>query len=160
MPENLYFLALVPPDPVAKQVQGFRQIMSERYKSKHALKSPPHITLIPPFWWEEEQYEDLKNDLKMWAESQKLLDLKLQDFNCFKPRVIYVDVKENLPLVLFQQELKDFLKLKWSLSPDKRTNFHPHMTIAFKDLKPQSFYQAWDYFKQMNYQADFDPLGA
>lgn len=155
MPENLYFLAVVPPKTIADEVEEFRQIMANRYKSKHALKSPPHITLIPPFWWEEGDYEELKSQLKDWFRSQNMVELSLRDFNCFKPRVIFVDVEQSEAFIRLQKELKEFLSDRWSLNPDKRASFHPHLTIAFKDLKPRSFYQAWDFFKQQRYEARF-----
>ncbi|MCB0665215.1 MAG: 2'-5' RNA ligase family protein [Saprospiraceae bacterium] len=155
MPENLYFLAVVPPKSIADEVEEFRQIMATRFKSKHALKSPPHITLIPPFWWEDHDYPKLRAGINEWLQSRVSIELILRDFNCFKPRVIYVDIEANSELNQMQSDLKAFLKEEWTLDPDKRPSFHPHLTIAFKDLKPRSFYRAWDYFKQQKYEARF-----
>jgi len=33
--------------------------------------------------------------------------------------------------------------------------FHPHVTIAFRDLKKDKFYEALDYFKTQTYAASF-----
>lgn len=155
MPENLFFIAIVPPSEIAEKVEEFKQYVADFYQSKHALKSPPHITLIPPFWWAEEKYNLLKSELISWTANVKPFRLTLNDFNCFKPRVLFVDISNNIELRSLHNGIKNLLIDKWSLSPDKRIHYNPHMTIAFKDLKPRQFFRAWDYFKYKKFQASF-----
>jgi 2'-5' RNA ligase len=33
--------------------------------------------------------------------------------------------------------------------------FHPHITIAFRDLKKPTFYKAWEEYKSKTFSADF-----
>jgi 2'-5' RNA ligase len=47
--EKLYFIAIIPPQPYKEKIAGIKQSFAEIYHVSHALKSPPHITLIPPF---------------------------------------------------------------------------------------------------------------
>lgn len=55
---SLYFLAVIPPEPVFSEVMAFKKEMSERFSSSRALKSPPHITLLPPVQGNED-FEEL-----------------------------------------------------------------------------------------------------
>ena len=38
-------------------------------------------------------------------------------------------------------------KLKLDNSGYKNRGYHPHMTVAFRDLKPSAFRQAWEEFE-------------
>jgi 2'-5' RNA ligase len=33
--------------------------------------------------------------------------------------------------------------------------FHPHLTVAFRDLKKPNYQLAWEEFKSKNFQAEF-----
>ncbi|NND32874.1 MAG: 2'-5' RNA ligase family protein [Saprospiraceae bacterium] len=155
MPESLYFLAVLPPPSTAEEITAFKHVIADRYGSIHALKSPPHITLIPPFWKHDADMHHLVNDLIVWSLTKRCFDLELLNFDCFKPRVIYVDIVKNRDLESLQKALSEHLKEKWEINSKVRNAFHPHMTIAFRDLEPKAFYQAWDYFKHRSYQARF-----
>ena len=48
--QKLYFIALVPPEPIFTEVEELRTYFSHHFESSAALKSPPHITLHMPFW--------------------------------------------------------------------------------------------------------------
>ena len=39
---------------------------------------------------------------------------------------------------------------------DNLRGFHPHITIAFRDLKKQVFHKAWEEFKDKKYNIDFN----
>jgi 2'-5' RNA ligase len=155
MPENLYFIAVIPPKHIQHRVTDYKELMSHRFGSKHALKSPPHITLIPPFWWPDEDLKQLLADLRDWSGEKTSFEIELSNFDCFKPRVIFIDILPNEKLNSLQAALKNRLKKSWGLLSDHRDKFHPHLTIAFKDLKPSSFYRAWDLFKDQEYIDSF-----
>jgi 2'-5' RNA ligase len=155
MSENLYFIAVIPPKDIQDRVTGFKKLVSDRFGSKHALKSPPHITLIPPFWWCDQRLDELIVDLKDWSKDKSRFEIKLHNFDCFKPRVIFIDILPNAILDSLQTDLKNHLMKCWGLMSDHRSKFHPHLTIAFKDLKTSSFYRAWDLFKDQEYSDSF-----
>ena len=156
MPENLFFLAALPPKPISIAIHDLKEQMAERYGSRHALKSPPHITLMPPFWFNAGQIPDLMAAVQEVASHFLPVSINLKNFSCFKPRVIFIDVKDGSgSLKLLQKELKDLFQERYKLRPDKRSTFHPHCTIGFKDLTPKMFYRAWDYYRTQPFAAEF-----
>ncbi len=155
MSEKLFFIALVPPEPISREVEAFKQLARERFHSERALRSPAHITLFPPFFWQETKSGLLKEVLKEFAAEQFPFEVELRHFACFKPRVIFIHPLlspsfEHLHTALALR-LEDRLGL---FSEDKRS-FHPHMTIAFKDLKREVFPEAWAYFGKISYHRTF-----
>jgi len=47
----MYYVAIVCPDNLNNKIKGFKLWMQEKFGCTVALKSPAHITLIPPFWF-------------------------------------------------------------------------------------------------------------
>ncbi len=157
MPENLFFLAVIPPEPVYGAIEDLKHDMANRYASKHALKSPPHITLMPPFWFEVERISEMKAEIENLGQQFLPLTIELKDFDCFRPRVIFIDVKDpSGKLISLQAALKNMFAERFQLKPDKRSTYHPHCTIGFKDLIPKMFYKAWDYYRTRNFTASFE----
>ena len=62
-----YFVALIPPSPVFEEALALKEYFKERYHSKAALNSPPHITLHMPFMWNEEKENKLVGKLQEFA---------------------------------------------------------------------------------------------
>lgn len=152
-----YFLAIVIPEPFQTEIMGLKQYVSDNFKSKGALRSPAHITLHMPFEWKEEKEEDLIQKLKMFTFNEPF-SIQLKNFSSFPPRVIFVDVVPNNALNEFQKALVTHAKQNLHLfnqSNDMR-GFHPHVTIAFRDLKKATFLQAWEHFKDKEFNASFN----
>ena len=157
MNKNLFFIALLPPLDIQQKVNLIKHHFANVYKSSAALKSPPHITLQPPFHWDRERMVELKAVLADFVQHQSSFTIILSGFAAFKPRVIYISVDQTPELLLLQQELE--LKLKSSLDiphkSSKQYSFTPHMTVGFKDLTKVNFYQAWDEFKEASFEHKF-----
>jgi 2'-5' RNA ligase len=155
--ESLYFIAIVPPSPVLEEALALKEYFHEHYQSKASLNSPPHITLHMPFQWKDSKEELLIQSLNVFAKTQTSFEIALQNFNCFQPRVIYIDVAQNEPLSTLQYELHRFLKKELTIfnANYKDQPFHPHITLAFRDLRKQNFYTAWEEFKSKIYSASF-----
>ena len=49
--KKIFFIALLPPLKVQKYATKVKEHFAQQYNTKAALKSPPHITLQPPFFW-------------------------------------------------------------------------------------------------------------
>ena len=155
MPEKLYFIALVPPEPISGEVAAFKQLAKERFHSGRALRSPAHITLFPPFFWQEVRSGLLKEVLKEFAGEQFPFEVELRHFSCFKPRVIFIHPVLSPSLIHIHKALLLCLEARLGLHSEDKRPFHPHMTIAFKDLKKEVFPEAWAYFSKILYQKTF-----
>lgn len=152
-----YFVALLPPLSVQQEAQQFKQHFQTKYGSKAALKSPPHITLQPPFLWSREATASLHQSLETFTARFPPVPVELSGFGAFSPRVIYIDVGRTAELMALQPSLMNYLAAELEIV-DKRSQqrrFAPHLTIAFRDLRPTAFRQAWPEFKHRPYHASF-----
>lgn len=156
--ENLYFIAILPPEPIYTGALALKQHFKNQYNSKAALNSPPHITLHMPFKWKESKEGDLISSLETFAAKQKSFEVKLTGFSAFEPRVIFIDVIKDEKLELLQKQLKRFCKIELNLfnADYKEFAYHPHLTLAFRDLRKPEFYKAWDEFKEKKFEASFN----
>jgi 2'-5' RNA ligase len=151
---NMYFIALVAPKEINEAVLKWKQFMKERFDCSVALRSPAHVTLVPPFWMKEEIEIKLKDSIENFSQQQSWFELNLVNFSAFKPRVIYVDVQLSEALNKLHFELYDSL-VAVNLFPIEKEErpFHPHVTIATRDLSKRSFREAWEIFKDKEYKA-------
>ena len=143
MKPDLYFLALVPPQPQLEQLQVVKERFAEQYECRVALRSPPHITLIPPFRSHVEEIAELKRELDQWSKGLPGFDLQLTGYGCFSPRVIFLNVIASTHLLNFQIELHQQLKQLFTLSNKGSRPFRPHLTLGTRDLKKSEFHRAW-----------------
>lgn len=157
MKEAIYFIAILPAHEIRQEVKAFKEYALEHFESGRALRSPAHITLEPPFKWADDQVEVVEACLESFSRNKAPFSIELCDFDAFSPRVIFVAVKENEALIRLQKELKQALKDQLSLISDRpEYPFHPHMTVAFKDLKKKQFPRAWEYFSNIPYRKTFE----
>lgn len=82
----------------------------------------------------------------------------LRDFHWFEPRVIFIPVNESNALQNFQQSLMKFCKMKLNLfnAQYRDLPYHPHLTLAFRDLKKDAFYRAQEEFSQKKFHATME----
>jgi 2'-5' RNA ligase len=154
---QLYFIALVPPSPFLEQAQVLKEFFRDQYHSKAALNSPPHITLHMPFQWKESKEEKLVSALRRFSSGKGSLTVSFNNFSCFAPRVIYIDIKHSESLSTLQHELHRFCKTELNLFNAQYRDFpfHPHLTLAFRDLKKDGFAGAWEEFKEKEFSGNF-----
>jgi len=151
MSKELYFIALLPTKEIQEEVTRFKAYAAEHFNSSHALKSPPHLTLFPPFRWESGREDELRASLRSFSREEASIYVGLNGFDEFPPRVIFVKVEESDDLRQMQAKLEEYLHTRFGLENDSPHDFHPHMTVAFKDLKPSTFREAQTYFAQLEY---------
>ena len=153
----LYFIAIVAPDTINQQVLEWKNYMLQRFNCKVALKSPAHITLIPPFNMPGQAQKEMQELLQSFAARQHSFPVQLKNFAAFTPRVIYVDVLPNALLNDVRTNLEAILLPgeRFAIKKENRP-FHPHITIANRDLTKDNFPQAWQHFQQMPYEATFE----
>ena len=95
MPDPLYFIALVPPEPLKSRVKKIKQFVSDTFNSSRALNSPAHITLVPPFRLNEHNLRHLDHLLESAVQSISTFSVKIEGYDCFKPRVIFLNILRN-----------------------------------------------------------------
>ncbi|KJH72061.1 2'-5' RNA ligase family protein [Aliterella atlantica] len=156
-PKNLFFIALLPPQEVSDRAHAIKQHFADRYNSRAALKSPPHITLQPPFPLLDEEIAPLRGCLSKFANSQARVKVTLDGFAAFPPRVIYINVVKTQPLLELQSNLASTLatELKIIDAKAKSRSFSPHMTVGFKDLSKPNFKAAWAEFQHQQLDYEF-----
>lgn len=152
-----YFIAVVPPSPIYEEALTWKNFFKLKFNSKAALRSPPHITLHMPFQWNDKKEQALIEALTRFAHSQAEFNIELRDFGCFPPRVIYINVLETANLQALQKQLEQFCKRELNLSNANRKDqaYHPHLTVAFRDLKKPVFPEAWNQVKELEFRQSF-----
>lgn len=158
--ENLYFIALIPPDAIAGEVTAFKTDFALNYNSKAALKIMPHITLKAPFKIEAARHGDV---LKWFADlslGEKPFEVELNGFGIFdnaKKPVVYVRPVITDAMAKVQKVVIDAFEAAFpniALQFTER-NFKPHMTIAYRDLAYAEFEKAWQVYQRKEYKARF-----
>jgi len=152
-----YFIAIIPPTLIFEEVLWLKNYFKEKYSSKASLKSPPHITIQAPFLWSESRENELVKLLEYFAKDKRSIQVSLSGFGAFSPRVIFIAVDPTEELNDFHTVLEEFCRQKLNLTnnSDELKNFHPHLTLAFRDLRKDQFDLAWREFKNKKYSASF-----
>lgn len=159
MADAIYFIAILVEGEAGETITGFKMYAAQHFGASRALNSPPHLTLIPPFTWPVTQLEALSESLSGFMAGRPMPVVRLLNFNCFPPRVIYVDVEPNPELTNFQHALETHLEKQLGMRTDRQYGFHPHVTIAFKDLREALFPKAWAHFSTQIFVHTFQSPG-
>lgn len=155
--DALYFIAIVLPPPLDALVTELKFHFREHYGSKAALRSPPHITLHMPFKWPEKREKELVAELEKFCSERESFEVELNNFGCFPPRVIFINVIKTAELEGLQRDLSYYCRNKLNLfhANWRDQPFHPHVTLAFRDLRKAKFAEAWPVFKDRAFTARF-----
>ena len=158
MPDkNRYFIGIIPPSPISEQILEHKNYFKEHFQSRASLNSPPHITLHMPFDWKSEKEVELTDSLQRLSSILPKITVTLKNFGSFPPRTIFVQVVPSETLDHLQYRLKKFCKKELGLfnAEYKDLPFHPHLTVAFRDLKKPMFAKAWEEYKDKLFDAEF-----
>lgn len=152
-----YFIAIVPPEQIADRITELKHYVFNKFKSKAALRSPPHITLHMPFLFKTEKEDALSKKMSDFCATLQSFHVTLNGFDHFSRRVIFVKVLDNEKLIACQREVVRFCRTELNLSNAnyKDDPFHAHITIAFRDLSRAQFESAWDEFKDAQFEDAF-----
>jgi 2'-5' RNA ligase len=155
---HLYFIAIVFPEHINKEIRKYQLEVARRYESYKSLNSPPHITLVPPFRWYDTEIRKVFQSLAKVTRPFRPFFVELNGFGSFPPRVIYVSVTPNSEITRLYEWLHEMGKTQLGLDVRKREVFHPHITIAYRDLRRNRFSEAWDFFKEktLHFQSEIN----
>ena len=122
------------------------------------MRSPPHITLHMPFKWSEKKKSKMRSSLTTFCKRAAPFNLRLNNFDVFAPKVVYVAVQPEPKLTSLQQNLCQMMAQKLAIynANYRERKFHPHITIAFRDLRKARFFEAWDFYRDQRFEAEFE----
>ena len=74
--------------------------------------------------------------------------------------MIFIDVVPNQNLDRLQQQVVETARKKWKLDNANYRDraFHPHITLAFRDLRKPQFKAAWEEFGNKDFAGSFRVL--
>lgn len=151
-----YFVAILPPQEILKQVHDLKIELREEFGVKYALKSPPHITLKMPFVLEEKKVDLLRRSVEVLMENSPAFEVTLKAVDHFRRKVIFLQVILPDDFTEIQKKLVAHLKREFHLPIElSDSNYHPHMTVAFQDIKKADFDSIYDRVKSYDYHANF-----
>ncbi|GIV27078.1 MAG: hypothetical protein KatS3mg027_0892 [Bacteroidia bacterium] len=136
----LYFLAIVPPPELSQKIHQIKNYIAQKYNCKHALKSPPHITIEPPFRFPPAKEALLIQNINHLNQQLQSLSttIYIKDYDVFLPKVVFIKVLDNPELHQIYKYTHHFVKSQLKIIKDLPPRpFHPHITIAFRDVKKQ-----------------------
>lgn len=158
-----YFLALVPPAAPAAEITRVKEVFFETYDSGHALKTAPHITLVPPFWAATATEDALLGKIPDFAIRYPILPIRLDGFGSFdRPGypVIFIRVIPDGPLLSLQRQLLRFMEWEIPDAPiETERSFHPHITIAHRDLSEAAYQKSNAVYRNKPFHAIFEADG-
>ena len=157
---QLYFIAIVLPPNLNEEILSYKKLVLERFSCKVGLKSPAHITIVPPFWLEEDNEKQLLTDVELLSHNIAPFFIATNNFSAFKPRTIFIDVQKNESLNQVKKISDGFFKQKpgYKIKIEHRP-FHPHITIATRDLHKKTFYEAWQLFRDKEFKKEWMACG-
>jgi 2'-5' RNA ligase len=154
---SLYFIALIPHNEIREQIKAFKLEIEARYRAKHALKLPAHITLKMPFNLKKEEEPLLIKSLQELADRIPVFDVELSGFDYFKSGVIFVKCIDHASIIAVHKQHETVFAERMGIQKNEDpSRFYPHMTIATRDLSPEFFDKAWAEFKNRKYYASFE----
>ena len=158
---NLYFIAIVPPANVCDEITSIKEDFAKRFESRRALKVIPHITLKAPFAFPAANHELVIEWFDKMPVTVAPFHQELKDFGAFhnkKNPVIYVQPLMTPALHSLQRQvLVNFVSAHPGEGIMKlELEFSPHITVAYRDLQPRLFKEAWKQYEAEKYNATFD----
>ena len=154
---SLYLTAILPPKDLSEQIDDIRKELSDRYKIFAALKPPVHITLFRPVNIDESIEDNLVKLLKPVGLKHNPFEQELLNFDSFNIQTLFIAAVKNPFLKNLQKDIAAvFNKNKIDVREVKgNTTFHPHITIAYRDIPPETFPLIWDDLKNRKFKRTF-----
>jgi 2'-5' RNA ligase len=150
---HMYYAALVLPPELNAQILPMKEWMRERFGCTVGLKSPAHITLLPPFWMQPSLEGDFRDEMDAFAAMRFSFDICTRNFSAFRPRTLFIDVIVDEHLKNLKLACDAWFRQHTQYGTKHETRpFHPHITIATRDLPKSSFAEAWSHFEKKTFR--------
>ena len=159
--DPLKLIAILVPEPIRSQVLAEQQHIADTWGPKHALRTPPHLTIIPPLTVDDNTDVVIRDIAVTIAQRTSLFNLKLHGYGAFKPRVVFIQPENSDALQDLYTQWRTLLERGTPhllrKYPDRP--YHPHLTLAHRDVTPEQFHPMWDHYKGKSFDAGFDVTG-
>lgn len=155
---KMYYVAVVLPEELDTKIKVFKIRMLEKHGCRVGLKSPAHITIVPPFWKDKQLEQEIVSVLENISEAHEQFTIATNNFAAFKPRTIFIDVKPNDALNALKKTAENLFVERFQLKKEDRL-FKPHITIATRDLTKHAFQEEWPYFQKQTFKKTFTAEG-
>ena len=136
--------------------------MRARFGCKSGQGTPLHITLVPPFYFDENfsertLFEALAEAASAWNTKSETLCCAVNGFGAFSSRTIFAHVEQSSQWTALRSLVYDSLltKCPGTAKRDTRT-FVPHITVANRDIPPGAIEDALSYFDSLDLHESFD----
>lgn len=157
--ENLFLVCLVPPISIIEDIDEIRKFISEKFNVYESLKRPAHITLYNPVKLTSLAQEECFFSALDRAAYSAPFNQVLKNFNAFPEHTFYLDVEQNESIMNLKSAINKELKSLALVSSIETFKFTPHLTLAFKDVKPEVFRTIITDFKDRRFKRQFNVNG-
>jgi len=145
MNNNSYYIALVPNAKISEEILKLKLDAEAKFGTKLALRSPAHITLVPPFTANDEELAHVLLAVNHQVKRHKQLHITIDDRDNFGSHTIFLQIKNSLQLSKLFEEL--FVQVSQLVKTTDYKQFIPHITLANRDIPAESFSKILAYFK-------------
>ena len=148
MERTMYYITLLCPPEIDEPIAAHKDMMKETFGCEVAAKSPAHLTLVAPFFLSDGKYRELLERLEAFESIVSEIHVDVNGYGQFHERVIFADVQVTDNLNAMQEQLETYLRNGgFPFIKEAKKPFHPHITIATRDLKEADFAAAWANFE-------------
>ncbi len=147
--KSLYFIAVAPNRELSSEIKVIQKDFAIRFSSAKSYNNFPHITIVPPFWETLEREDSLIKKFESIKIESKPFTIRLKNFGSFdnlKNPVIFIQPEENFHFYEIATQIRENFETK--------SKFHPHLTVAYRDLTRENFEKAWRE-SEKNFFAEF-----
>lgn len=157
MQRILKLIAIIPPEPAFTEIRNEQEYIARKWGPAHALRTPPHITLIPPISLTSGEAGWLYGMAEALSGMYPPFSISLRNYETFKPRVIFINLMHSPELKDLHETWLEAIRLKMPHVLEKFPDrpFHPHVTLAHKDLVRGQYDQMWRFYSARKYDATF-----
>lgn len=154
-------MAIIIPEPLQSEITHIKLNIFHATGSKAALKSPAHITLIPPFQCDVVLEPELKHFTSAYNNKINSFVITLKGFGHFGKRTIFIIVEKNDCLNHLHSSINEqfgqtnFMNLKSKAHLQQSPLFTPHITVVNRDINPAQFDRLWMQYGQQEYNNYF-----
>lgn len=146
-----YFVGVTLPDELKNRIEGARMWMRDTWGNRSGMRTEAHITLVPPFY-SEKPLSEIRRILSGITVPE--VSVHVSGWGAFGERTIFANVERSRELETLQREVA--LRLRSAgitLRNEKR--FVPHITVANRDIRPESFVPSMEYLGSIELDCTF-----